>query len=559
VALVVQTLRPSSTPQINGTYATVTGAASANAALSDNSDSSYVQLNLRCRLDSQVLRVGFPTPTLPAGARVLSVGLRRRVQTVIAIAGTPPPTHLHWFRCSSGAVTVSGQVPEIAKTPFSSPCPTSTTTTAWVTESLGTFTTAPDGAVWDPATTLNGVCYDMGRGDDTGVATNVSEVYLDVTYQQLSSVTVTGPTATVSTTRPTVTWAYASPDSQPQQAWRVMIYTAAQVAALGFTPFTTAPLQDSGQQIGEDQQWTLTADLVDGQYSAYVQAVSAWSGAGGDFDTAIASTSWTRTSAPASPPPNATLSSVTFDATNNRVPITMVPSGSSPVTAAFTVFASRDNGVTFTPIPSLTLIPANGMTPIVAYDYTAPINVTSQYKVMAYSQPSGVYVAAAGFSSTLLVTTTGSDWWLKDPANPLNNTLLPVAAPSKAGGTGSGGGLKVVRRRMQGTFEPLGGAGNTVHPIVVSGPYYGERGELELLFKIDDPVDYFPAFDALDRSGHVLLLQKPNGDQVFCVLGPGSGGQDTELRWDGQAGVSSQILYRRVTTSYTETNPPSYY
>lgn len=561
MALVIQTFRPSSTPQFNGTYATLIGAASANAAFSDNSDSSYVTISNRCRLDTQVLRVAFPTPTLPAGARVYSVTLRRRVQNVIlSTPQSPPPTCLHWFRCSSGTVNISGEATEISKTYFSSPCPVTTTaTTAWVNETLGSYTTAPGGAAWDPATTLNGIAYEMGRGDDTGIAMNVSEVYIDIAYQQLSAVSVTGPTGTVTTTRPTITWTYSSPDSQPQLGWRVMVYTAAQVAALGFAPFTTAPLQDSGVQIGEDQAWTLTADLVDGSYSAYVQATATWSGAGSAFTTAIASTSWTRFVAPAPvpPPPVATLSTAVFDAVNNRVALTMVPSGSLPVTTAFTVFASRDNGVTFVPIPSLTLVAANGMTPVTFYDYVAPINVISQYRVMAYSQGSGVYTAAAMFSAILSVTTTGSDWWLKDPANPLTNTLLPVAAPSQ---TGADGGLKIIRRRMQGTFEPLSGLlDDVVYPIIVSGPYYGERGELELIFTHDQPVDYFPAFDALDRSGHVLLLQKPNGDQLFCVLGPGSGGQDTELHYDAIAGAPSQILYRRVKTSYTQTNVPAYY
>lgn len=554
MALTVQTLRPNSTAQL-GSWTVTGGGGVAHTALSDNSDASYVQLIPRSRLDNSVLRIGFATPTIPAGARVYSVGLRRRIQTVVA--GNPQPVCHHWFRSSTGFISVAGMLPDIQKNFFNSNCPTSPVVSAFVEENLGTFTTGPGGAPWDPATNLTGFAYDLGRGDDLGTTLRVSEVYLDISYQQLSTVTVTAPTGTITSTRPTVTWTYASPDSQPQQAFQVAIYTAAQVAAGGFSPFVSTPLQSSGWLLGEDLLWVLPADIADGSYSAYVQVKSKWDGAGSDFTTTTASTTFTRSvGVVGPPPPTATLSSATFDTVNNRVVLTMVPSSSSPVTAAFTVQASRDGGVTWTPIPSLTLIAATGMTPLVAYDNTAPINVGSQYRVLAYSQPSGVYVAAISYSSVLSVTTSGSDWWLKDPANPVLNTILPVADMSKGG---SSAGLKTTRRRIQGTFEPLSGIGTTVMPIVVSGPTYADQGELELLFLHNAPTDYFPAWDQLDRSGHVLLLQKPNGDQAFVVLGPGSTSQDTETHYDAQPGVPSRIQWRRVKTGFTQVATPAYY
>src|SRR5262249_2210284 len=54
-------------------------------------------------------------------------------------------------------------------------------------------------------------------------------------------------------------------------------------------------------------------------------------------------------------------------------------------TSAYTVLASRDGGVTFAAIPSLSYLPANGTSPITGYDYVAPLNVTSQYQVLAYA------------------------------------------------------------------------------------------------------------------------------------------------------------------------------
>ncbi|WP_331514222.1 hypothetical protein [Mycobacterium sp.] len=558
MALLVTTIRPNSTSQL-GTVATLVGAASASAALADNVDTSYIQFASRCRLDSQVVRVGFPTPTIPAGAKVYSVTLRRRILSVVA--GADIPVCHHWFRSRTGIIQVAGQSLEIDKTPFDSDCPTSPSAATWVEENLGTFTTGPGGQVWDPTTNLNGFTYDMGRGDDSTTSLlKVSAVYLDVTYQQASSVTVTAPTGTVTTTRPTVTWTYSSPDSQPQQASQTAIYTAAQVAAVGFTPFVTAPLQQSGVVLGEGLQWTLTSDITDGGYSAYVQATSRWAGSG-DFNTVPASTSWTRAASAATPPTAAVLSSAVFDSANNRVAVTFTPGGSSPATTAFTVQASRDGGVTWLlpdgspSIPSLTLLPANGLLPVTGWDYVAPINVTSQYRVIAYGQ--SPLVAATSPSNVLSVTPTGNQFWLKHPTNPLLNTVLPVSAPKT-----SDAGIKVVKRRMQGTFQPLGGAGSTTLPFIVDGPNYGDEYSLELIFIDGDsnyPMTLWSAVDQLDRTGVTLLLQKPDGGQLWVSTGPGASGQDTEEDYNARPGDPTTVQWRRRKLVMTQTLTPSFF
>lgn len=554
MALTVTTLRPNSTSQIGS--GTVVGAASASAALSDSSDSTYVQIGSRCRLDSQVIRVGFPTPTIPAGAKVYSVGLRRRIQTVAT--GSSQPVCHHWFRSSTGSIQVAGQAQNIQKLFFNSVCPASATAT-WVDESLGTFTTAPGGQAWDPATNLSGFSYDIGRGDDFAPALRVSAVYLDITYQQAAGVTVTGPTGTSQATRPTVTWTYSSADSQPQQAYRVSVYTAAQVAAPGFTAFTTTPIQSSGTTsgstaanywvLGEDLQWTLPADITDGNYKVFVQATSRWAGSG-DFPTSIASSTWVRAATPSNPPPAAVLSSATFDAANNRVALTFAPGGSSPATTAFTVQSSSDGGQFWQAIPRLTYLPANGMTPIIDYDYVAPLNVQTQYRVIAYS--GSVLVAATSPSNVLSVTPSDDRHWLKHPSNPLLNTVLPVAAPKT-----SDTGIKVTKRRMMGTFQLLGGPGSQVLPIVVNGPTYGDEHEIECFFSLDQLTTLWPAVDQLDRAGGTLLFQKPNGDQLWVALGPGVSGQETEETYNTRN--PKRIQWRRRKLILTETVTPDFY
>lgn len=573
MALAVVTLRPNSTAQLG--LGTVVGAATADAALAASGDTAYVQLTARSRLDSQVIRVGFPTPTIPAGAKVYSVGLRRRIQTVVVTdpINAPPPVCHHWFRCLLGVIAVTGQAQQPTKTFFNSTCPTATSTTSsWVEENLGTFTTAPGGAAWDPATTLNGMTYDIGRGDDGVSILRVSAVYLDITYQQASTITVTGPTGTSTTTKPTVNWNWTSPDSQPQQASRVAVYTAAQVALAGFQPFVTTPLQASGWTpgttwtptsgyiLGENLQWTLTSDLTDGGYSAYVQGTARWSGTG-DFPTSVASTSWTRAATPVTPPPTAVLSSATFDAPNLRNALTFVPSASSPATTAFTVQASHDNGVTWPAIPSLTYVPANGMTPVTKYDYSAPLNAATLYRVISYNTSSSALSAAISPSNQLSVTPTGDQHQLIHPLNPLLNTIIPVAAPK------SGAGIKVTKRRTQGTFQPLSGTGTTVLPIVVNGPNSGDEYELELLYGFgtsgmlgrDELTYLWPAMDQLDKSGSVLLWKKPDGTQLWVSLGPGASGRDTEETYDAVPGNTHRVYWRRRKLTFTEQAIPAYY
>jgi hypothetical protein len=546
VALSITTEQPNSVRL--GSLWTFTGAASAQAALADGLDTSHTDLLPRCLLDVDVLRCGFAAPSLPANAKVYSVGVRRRIKTVPA--GSRQPICVHWFRSNVASGSGSTATASTAyKYEFISLGPISAdATTAWVNETIATFTTAPDGSAWDPATNLAAFTYDAGRADDYATNLSLAEVWLDITYQQRATVTITGPSTPTAGTRPAIVWTYVSVESQPQQAFRVAIYTQAQTLLGGFVPFDTEPLQGTdGYVLGDDLQWIPDDDLADGTYVAYVQAKSKWGGLG-DFPTNTASYTFTRTASTGGAgtfPPNATLSSAVFDASNNRAGLTIAASSSSPNTTSFTVFASRDSGVSFAPIPSLKYITANGTTPITVYDYVAPLNVTSQYKVLAYGPNSSAPVAAAAFSTTRSVTTSGTLWWLKDPKNPLANTPIPVLAK----------GNKITRRRVQGTFEVLSGSG-TVRPIVVNGPVYGESGTLMLGFGFDQQ-DLFEAWDQLDKSGHVLLLQKPTGEQLWVTLGPGAQGEDNS--WEYESTNPSTVQWRKVTMHYQEVAQPDYY
>lgn len=549
--LTVITYQPTSSPQM-GSWSAV-GAATGWQAVSSGTNTEYVELPPGlCRLPSQQIYFGFPTPSLPAGAQVYSVGVRRTIQATI-----PPlvPLCYHWFISYSGTVSVAGQSLTPSTTFFSSSNPTNSQTSVWITETIYTSTAAPDGTPWNPATNLasGNFFYAMGRGDNNSATIEVSEVYLDITYQQLSSVTVTGPTGTVTSTRPTITWTYSSGDSQPQQGFQVAVYTLAQTLLGGFTPFVTTPIDGTnGFILGEDLQWTMGIDITNGQYVAMVQAESQWAGPG-SFLSSIGSTTWTRSVS--APPVNAIFNSAIFDEENNRVALTFTPGGASPATLAFTVFASRDGGQSFNPIPSLSYVPASGMSSVSVYDYVAPLNTLSQYYVLAYG--GSPLAASAGTSSILSVTPTGDRAWLKDPLNPILNTILPIAAPKE-----SEDGIKITKRRMQGTFQLLSGTGTEVLPVIVSGPTYGNEYLFELFFAVNDPImpmTLWAAVDELDRSGNTLLLQLPDGTQQWVVTGPGATSQDTEEKYNAIPGDPTVTAWRRRKLTMTSVAAPQFY
>jgi hypothetical protein len=195
------------------------------------------------------------------------------------------------------------------------------------------------------------------------------------------------------------------------------------------------------------------------------------------------------------------------------------------------------------------------MSSITEYDYVAPINVTSQYYVIAFG--GSPLQAAATASTALSVTPTGSQAWLKSPSNPLLNTVLPIAAPKE-----SETGIKITKRRMQGTFQLVSGPGQEVLPFIVSGPTYGDEYQLELMFIVNDldlPMTLWAPVDELDRSGETLLLQLADGTQLWVVTGPGASGQETEETFGVINGDPSVVYWRRRKLVMTQVDAPAFY
>lgn len=569
--------RPSVTVS-QGTATLVGGPANVAAAWSDSSDATGVRIAGLCRNDNQVPRVGFPAVSIPAGARVYSVEIRRRV--LATPPGQTPPVCLHWHRAAAAAVLlVLGAQPKDVKKLLQLPAPSTTATTpTYLEESLGEDATGPGGAAWDPDTNLSawnastnpgGYTYAAGRNDDGPATLEIVGVWRDIYYQTQATLTVTGPTGTNGDTRPTITWEYDSAESQPQRSYRVGVYTLAQTLAPGFVPFETIPLVASGVQaptkadswwlLGEDQQWTITADLTDGDYVAYVQLTSAWAGAGGDFTTEIETTSWTRDVVDAAvpdttPPPPAVLTSVDYNATLRRTEITFEPgtpvTGADADTTAFSVQHSRYGGVdgTWEVAPSMEYIPANGTNPITVYDRLAPLNAESVYRVVAFSQ--AILVATTQPSNEITVTPTGHMHRLIHPTNPLLDVDLPLDMSQHDG-------IRVVERQMMATYQFIGGDSAEVLPKVSYGPTYGREYELESLYQGANLTELYPALRQLRRT--VCGFLHPDGTAEWVAIGPGVPGKDTEETYTPVPGRPDKVGSRRRSYVATQVRAPAYY
>jgi len=249
------TLRPTST---SFDTSQLINAATAHAALSDNSDSSV------CNIWSdggpyRAYVIGFSGFTLPAGNVVKSVTTRQR-------AITPSGTASH--QLVSGLTINSTFYGNNVTFPYG----------GWATLSGAVVS----GVAFTEAQ-INGSQMDgaVVYGDSAGLY--VSELYLDVVHAAppTTSAVTTTPSGTITTThKPTVGWTYTQgSDGSAQSNFRVKIFTAAVYGGGGFDPATSSAAYDSGQVASGSASHALSTSLANGvTYKAYVQTYQTTSG-----------------------------------------------------------------------------------------------------------------------------------------------------------------------------------------------------------------------------------------------------------------------------------------
>lgn len=250
-------VEPNSTTSLGD--ATVTGAANAHTALSDDSDTSYVDLT-----GPSPLILGLPNPSIPAGGTVLLIRA-----TLRGHHNAIPAT---LFTTISGSGLGASSVSD-------------TTTVHWLTAKGfsgldAAISTAPTGLSLHLATTDDG-------------AIRIYEADVAVDYLAQPAVTVGQPTGTITTTNlPEVAWLLdldspAGRAALPMAAYEVKVFNDAAYGAGGFDPDTSDPTTESGVKaagivtqtvLGPAATWQVEEPLPNDTYKAYVRVAQTVNG-----------------------------------------------------------------------------------------------------------------------------------------------------------------------------------------------------------------------------------------------------------------------------------------
>lgn len=272
--MTVTTIRPDGIA-FNSRVLTVSGAASANAAVSDNSDSSYIQ----GQADKQYIRFTLGNiGALTGTQRVKSVTPRIRNARDAAGNCSTQDTMTTVNNCTAAHTGSCAPVASYLSTRGLTSIATGIGPIAYV---------GPCGAAWDQ-NQVNNLCIQVQWFKvhcGTSSFQRIHELYVDVDVNNQPVITG-APTVTGFTNNatPTVSWVFFDADDDIQASWRVKIFNATTIATPGFNPDTSPADWDSGQQYTTDAQTTATTPLVNGvSYTAYVNAAQAWPGPQGKY------------------------------------------------------------------------------------------------------------------------------------------------------------------------------------------------------------------------------------------------------------------------------------
>lgn len=535
--------RPDGTAQL-GTWSVVGAGGIAHTALSDNLDTTFVQNSNRCMTQSQKLRVtiaDWTTTDIPVGSKIKALRATARCGTISGI--TRQPRCVLWFAQSILEELDDFPIIRIVLSIFSWLCPRpppAAPTTSWVVKELEYATRDAKQREWT-LSTINDFTVELGR-DDSGTNLKLSEVYVDAIYNQRPVGTATGPTGTtVDTTRPQVSWTYSDVESDPQAAFRVLVFNDDQYNAVGFDPLVTKPYADSGWTLGSDLTWTVNRDLVNDTYRAYVIVRQVWDGIG-DHDSAPTFIGWTQNV----PGPPAPVITATPEDDLNRVRLDVAKGGTTPGTETYTIQYSDNSGIDYFPVRGGVKITADGSGNAQIWDYEAPLNRARWYRVQAY-RTLGTIPVGSDFSNITMAVPRSKAFWLKDVLAPALNMEFPVGYKGD-----------ISSRQRASTFvKPLTKDGTKpARAIYIGGPQYGREGRLALTFAEDDQSNW-DAFNALYAGGRILLYQHPTGEQFYIGLGDQIEVTDWDIDFGATDDIAPEVAYRLAAVSYEEVDAPA--
>jgi hypothetical protein len=381
----IQTLRPNLTSRA-GTW-TLTGAATAHEALSDDDDGSYLA-HPDSSAGSVTAAFGVTDPTFPTSAKIKAVRSRLRGSKASGDGVVV------WL---SAGTSVGDEFP---------------LTTSVATHEGAWRSSRPSGGEWSWAD-VAGAQQVLSVFD--GVGRRVHELYLDVDYNERPEVLVNGPAATVTdTSRPTIAWSYSDAEGDPQEAYEVRLFLAADAA--GSTPPGSGAVWASGEVLSTATSRQVPVDLLESSdYRVFVRARQSWDGPSKhwstwdylDFTTALS-------------PPDAPLLTVEVDEAEGRMLLHVAPVEEGLEAEWLTVETSLD-GESWRPVRFTgDLLPLEET----VADYEAPPNLPVLYRARAYRVVDDETIASPP-------TVVASSFplrhrWLKDILNPDNNMRVKV-------------------------------------------------------------------------------------------------------------------------------------
>lgn len=478
--MTVTTVRPNATASGSSLFTITGGSATLDAALSDNSDATYIaKTSSITGLASAILDFG--TTTISASQRVKQVRIRARCLTPttsgkLNIYLGSRVDNQNYFH---SALAVRGQ--NSSPTTFTGPY----------------YTSAPNGESWSQAS-VNGLRAKITEYKETSDIGNFYELYIDVDISAQPTVTVSAPTGTITTTSaPDITWAYADTDNETQAFYEIKVFSSTQYGAGGFSPDTSTATWDSGEIASSDSSAVVGQLLLPATYRAYIRVAKSVNGEPFWSDWAYSQFTISYTA------PTIPTMTVSWSASLGKASFTLTgatPTGYS--SQYFDIHRSDNGGVVYEEIRDGGRLIPNVSHIATAVDYEAPRDIIAYYRCRAVGVDASSNEFASAWGTVQQVLITNDDtWWFKAVENPSLNL----------------GSIRVLQEfdvqlpEPNTVFRPLG----SDRPVVVAGPIQGKDGSYTIKTVTDDEWDDFYAL--LEYQG-IILVQDPYGNQKYIRI-----------------------------------------
>lgn len=456
-------LRPDDTA---GSSGLITGAASAHAALSDNSDSSYVDSWANLMLQDFTLPTGSVTKTFRVRGRGRAVAGAGQMYLVGLVRSPGAGT----FVTAVGGLTTTPSEVSSAEAPVS---------LAQVdVNNLGIYF-----AYSSSSNSANTRCF---------------ELYGDLTYvtRPVVAVTAVSPDPYTASNSVPIDWVNTfDADGGTQTRYHVRVFSAAQYGAGGFDPGTSDAVYDSGSTLSSSTGAIVGPLPTATTYRAYVRVAQTVNGAAHwsawAYDQFAVSVT------------TSDIADVTVAADNGlaRIDITVARDTGTPLWERLEIERSIDAGVTWVPVRGSTLVTVGVSSTYVTVDYEPGNNVATRYRARATYYSSGLPIVGPWRLSNTTAAWTSDKVWIKSlTVSALNVALWPIGRPV------------FTRERAAGVHRVIGVA----RPVVVSGVMSTRSGTIG--WSTTTPAEA-AALDRLADEAVILVQWPPVWDtaDLHCV------------------------------------------